>query len=132
MRVLIKEHAMTLMRPDVLLRNLAIQTTVLESTKQQQERVIRLIPRLVAEDPEGLAESAAAFLWELSIKPCLLPEISSAALKAHYEVLNTAVTKAGFEYLVEQWLYDFAEILKNNTDDYAVDFAARQMIKTVC
>ncbi|KAM7542083.1 hypothetical protein Aperf_G00000000943 [Anoplocephala perfoliata] len=107
----------------------SFKTTVLESTKQQQERVIRLIPRLVAEDPEGLAKSAT-FLWELSIRPCLPPDISSAALKAHYEVLNTAVTKSGSEYLVEQWLHDFADIIKNNADDYAVDFAARQMIKT--
>ncbi|KAM3174245.1 hypothetical protein ACTXT7_010932 [Hymenolepis weldensis] len=105
----------------------SFKATLLGSPKQQQERVIRLIPRLVAEDPKGLAQNAATFLWELSIRPLLLPDINSAALEAHYEVLSTTIRiEVG---LVERWLGDFAEIIKSNTNDFAVDCAARQMVK---
>ncbi|VDN95885.1 unnamed protein product [Rodentolepis nana] len=105
----------------------SFKATLLGSPKQQQERVIRLIPRLVAEDPTGMAQNAAAFLWELSIRPLLLPEINLTALETHYEVLAITIrTGLGF---VERWLGDFAEIIKNNTNDFATDCAARQMVK---
>nr|CDS32213.1 ubiquitin carboxyl terminal hydrolase [Hymenolepis microstoma] len=107
----------------------SFKATLLGSPKQQQERVIRLIPRLVAEDPTGLAQNAAAFLWELSIRPLLLPEINLAALEAHYEVIGITI-RIGLDF-AERWLGDFAEIIKSNTNDIATDCSARQMVKVL-
>ncbi|VUZ52096.1 unnamed protein product, partial [Hymenolepis diminuta] len=47
--------------------------------------------------------------------------------EAHYEVISTTIRiELGF---VERWLGDFSEIIKSNTNDFAVDCAARQMVK---
>ncbi|VDK40563.1 unnamed protein product [Taenia asiatica] len=103
----------------------AFQTT----TKRQQERLIVLIRRLTMENPSGLASKTLEFFWDLATRPSLLPEIGTAAAEAHSGVLTEVMnyTRTVNQNLI--WLSRFATILQEDSNDYAVIRAARQIIK---
>ncbi|KAL5107250.1 putative ubiquitin carboxyl-terminal hydrolase FAF-Y [Taenia crassiceps] len=99
------------------------------STKRQQERLIVLIRRLTVENPSGLASKTLEFFWDLATRPSLLPEISAAAAEAHSEVLTDVMKTTGSVQQKLAWLSRFATILQENSNDYEVIRAARQIIK---
>ncbi|KAH9280250.1 putative ubiquitin carboxyl-terminal hydrolase FAF-X [Echinococcus granulosus] len=103
----------------------AFQTT----TKRQQERLIVLIRRLTMENLIGLESKTLEFFWDLATRPSLLPEISAAALEAHSGILTDAMKTAGSVQQNLAWLSRFATILQEDSDDYAVIRAARQIIE---
>uniref|UniRef100_A0A5K3FTL0 ubiquitinyl hydrolase 1 n=1 Tax=Mesocestoides corti TaxID=53468 RepID=A0A5K3FTL0_MESCO len=101
------------------------------TSKRQRERLIDLIRRLTVDGHPELALKALDFLWDLAIRPSFFAEIAVPALNAHKDILSNSFTCTHSDDQALLWLHKLSKVLKDDSNDYAVVCAARQII-SIC